>query len=103
MLKELPEDEFGPRINIREYSFLDNPSMPKQVTSWDHLMESLTLNFIVNHAIIIAVLAKKKNLRWKIHGLMFNYVKWEAKIVNYQIAQIPKECSDFQSTATKRL
>lgn len=63
MLKELPEDEFGPRINIREYSFLDNPSMPKQVTSWDHLMESLTLNFIVNHAIIIAVLAKKKNLR----------------------------------------
>ncbi|KAK4752266.1 hypothetical protein SAY87_021064 [Trapa incisa] len=35
MVKELPEEEFGPRINIREYSFLDNPSMSKQVKdSW---------------------------------------------------------------------
>lgn len=31
MLKEFPEDEFGPGINIREYSFFDNPLMPKQV------------------------------------------------------------------------
>ncbi|KAJ7943988.1 arabinosyltransferase [Quillaja saponaria] len=31
MLKELSEDEFGPRINIREYSLFDNPSMPTQV------------------------------------------------------------------------
>ncbi|KAI4370809.1 hypothetical protein MLD38_019118 [Melastoma candidum] len=31
MLKELPEDEFGPPINIREYSLLNNPAMPKQV------------------------------------------------------------------------
>lgn len=30
MLKELPEDEFGPRINIREYSLLDNPLMSKK-------------------------------------------------------------------------
>lgn len=37
MLKELPEDEFGPGISIREYSFLDNPSMPKQVNGQDHL------------------------------------------------------------------
>ncbi|CAI0441992.1 unnamed protein product [Linum tenue] len=28
MLKELPEEEFGPGIKIREYSFLDNPSLP---------------------------------------------------------------------------
>lgn len=35
MLKELPEDEFGPQINIREYSLFDNPLMPKQVKeSW---------------------------------------------------------------------
>ncbi|KAF3556970.1 hypothetical protein F2Q69_00011197 [Brassica cretica] len=35
MLKELPEDEFGPGIGIREYSFLDNPALPKQVKdSW---------------------------------------------------------------------
>ncbi|KAI6706882.1 hypothetical protein NL676_009844 [Syzygium grande] len=35
MLKEMPEDEFGPGINIREYSLLDNPLMPKEVKeSW---------------------------------------------------------------------
>lgn len=36
MLKEMPEDEFGPGINIREYSLLDNPLMPKEVKE-DHL------------------------------------------------------------------
>lgn len=35
MLKALPEEEFGPGINIREYSFLDNPLMPAKVKdSW---------------------------------------------------------------------
>ncbi|XP_010540709.1 PREDICTED: arabinosyltransferase XEG113-like [Tarenaya hassleriana] len=35
MLKELPEDEFGPGIGIREYSFFDNPLLPKHVKeSW---------------------------------------------------------------------
>ncbi|KAK4747966.1 hypothetical protein SAY87_014552 [Trapa incisa] len=35
MLKELSEDEFGPGIGFREYSFLDNPSVPKLVQdSW---------------------------------------------------------------------
>ncbi|KAF3454207.1 hypothetical protein FNV43_RR04654 [Rhamnella rubrinervis] len=34
MLKEMSE-EYGPHINIREYSFLDNPSIPKEVkSSW---------------------------------------------------------------------
>lgn len=31
MLKELPEEEFGPQIDIKEYSFFDNPSVPRQV------------------------------------------------------------------------
>ena len=31
MLNELPEDEFGPPIRIREYSLFANPSMPKKV------------------------------------------------------------------------
>lgn len=31
MLKQLPEDEFGPPIGIREYSLFDNPSMPQKV------------------------------------------------------------------------
>ncbi|KAF7829106.1 arabinosyltransferase XEG113-like [Senna tora] len=35
MLQALPEEEFGPGINIREYSILDNPSMPSEVkNSW---------------------------------------------------------------------
>ncbi|GFZ16298.1 xyloglucanase 113 [Actinidia rufa] len=35
MLKEMDEEEFGPGINLREYSFFDNPLMPKQVKeSW---------------------------------------------------------------------
>ncbi|KAL6501821.1 hypothetical protein OROGR_026954 [Orobanche gracilis] len=35
MLKELPEEEFGPGIHIREYSFFNNPSMPQQLKdSW---------------------------------------------------------------------
>ncbi|KAI3787173.1 hypothetical protein L1987_41439 [Smallanthus sonchifolius] len=35
MLKALPVDEFGPGINIREYSFFDNPLMTAQVKdSW---------------------------------------------------------------------
>ncbi|KAJ6700467.1 NUCLEOTIDE-DIPHOSPHO-SUGAR TRANSFERASE FAMILY PROTEIN [Salix koriyanagi] len=32
MLKEQPEEEFGPAINFREYSFLDNPSLPRHVS-----------------------------------------------------------------------
>ncbi|CAL4917748.1 unnamed protein product [Urochloa decumbens] len=31
MLKDLPKEEFGPPIDFREYSFLDNPSLPKEV------------------------------------------------------------------------
>ncbi|KAJ9549635.1 hypothetical protein OSB04_022178 [Centaurea solstitialis] len=35
MLKALPEEEFGPGIDIREYSLFDNPLMPAQVKeSW---------------------------------------------------------------------
>lgn len=31
MLKEMPAEEFGPGIGLREYSFFDNPLMPTQV------------------------------------------------------------------------
>ncbi|KAK9667670.1 hypothetical protein RND81_13G004000 [Saponaria officinalis] len=35
MLKDMSEQEFGPKIDIREYSFLDNPSLPPEVKeSW---------------------------------------------------------------------
>lgn len=35
MLKELSHEEFGPDINIREYSFFDNPYLPRQVCASD--------------------------------------------------------------------
>lgn len=31
MLDELPEAEFGQMIDFREYSFLENPLLPKKV------------------------------------------------------------------------
>lgn len=31
MLKDWPEEEYGPQINFREYSFFENPLMPRQV------------------------------------------------------------------------
>ncbi|KAJ7558802.1 hypothetical protein O6H91_04G056400 [Diphasiastrum complanatum] len=31
MLKQLPEEEFGPSIRFREYSFLENPRLPEKV------------------------------------------------------------------------
>jgi arabinosyltransferase len=31
MLKDLPKEEFGQHIDFREYSFLENPSLPKEV------------------------------------------------------------------------
>ncbi|KAL3330727.1 hypothetical protein AABB24_034515 [Solanum stoloniferum] len=35
MLKEMANEEFGPGINIREYSLFENPSMPQEVKkSW---------------------------------------------------------------------
>ncbi|RYQ81708.1 hypothetical protein Ahy_B10g100329 [Arachis hypogaea] len=34
MLKKLPEEEFGPEIAIREYSIIDNPSLPSEVNQF---------------------------------------------------------------------
>lgn len=34
MLKQLSEQDFGPGIDFREYSFLDNPLLPKMVLSY---------------------------------------------------------------------
>nr|CAB3499050.1 unnamed protein product [Digitaria exilis] len=31
MMKDLPKEEFGPHIDFREYSFLENPSLPKEL------------------------------------------------------------------------
>jgi hypothetical protein len=51
MLKNLPESEFGPQIDFREYSFLQNPSLPKHV-SFLLLSNYNTINWIVSFGII---------------------------------------------------
>lgn len=33
MLKKLPEEDFGPGIDFREYSIFDNPSLPAEVNN----------------------------------------------------------------------
>jgi hypothetical protein len=33
MLKDMSEEEFGPHIDFREYSFFENPSLTKEVVS----------------------------------------------------------------------
>lgn len=56
MLKDLAVEEFGPAINIREYSFLNNPLLPQQVNEYqlriklfsfyDLLLETLGWNVV---------------------------------------------------------
>nr|XP_016464404.1 PREDICTED: arabinosyltransferase XEG113-like isoform X1 [Nicotiana tabacum] len=51
MLKEMPDEEFGPGISIREYSLFENPSMPQEVKrSWldVHLCQEGSLGCQVN-------------------------------------------------------
>jgi len=40
MLKKLPEEEFGPQIDFREYSTLDNPSLPSEVINVNYIHSS---------------------------------------------------------------
>jgi len=37
MLKKLSEEEFGPQIDFREYSILDNPSLPSEVIKVNYI------------------------------------------------------------------
>ncbi|KAL5099752.1 hypothetical protein RYX36_004079 [Vicia faba] len=61
MLKELPEEEFGPRIDIREYSILDNPSLPLEVKkSWlnVHLCKEGTQDCIASNNVTVGGVLK---------------------------------------------
>lgn len=63
MLKDLPVEEFGPAINIREYSFLNNPLLPQQVNEYqwykfklflfyDLLRETLVWNVVSGKGVV---------------------------------------------------
>ncbi|GKC31233.1 ATP-dependent helicase BRM [Tanacetum coccineum] len=49
MLKALPEEEFGPGISIREYSFFDNPLMPTQRDDLEEGEIAMSGDAHVNH------------------------------------------------------
>lgn len=98
MLKELPEEEFGRGINFREYSFLDNPSMPQQVYASDlHRTEKpiIILTFCLSDIPITY-------FRWKIHGLMCIFVKKDHMVVMFQTAQVKREFSSYLSRVQKK-
>ncbi|XP_062211731.1 arabinosyltransferase XEG113-like isoform X2 [Phragmites australis] len=61
MLNDLPKEEFGPHIDFREYSFFENPSLPKQVKESllevqlcdDHSSRCSTANETNKHRILL--------------------------------------------------
>lgn len=98
MLKEQPEEEFGPAINFREYSFLDNPLLPRHVSKHHgiHMKGSL-----FHYLELWGLISLLDACRWKSRGLMFSFVKKEPKIVVRQTRQVGQEYSDFQNAAMK--
>lgn len=61
MLKELPEEEFGPQIDIKEYSFFENPSVPRQVNELHQITESLflTCNLLETYSLSLLVTGER--------------------------------------------
>lgn len=100
MLKELPEEEFGPIINIREYSFFDNPAVPRQACqNWPHMDGTLvfchpSLTREISHFDVC--------FRSRSHGSMYNFVKQDPLIVMYQPVRADRGCSNYPNSAVKK-
>jgi len=102
MLKELPEEEFGSGVDIREYSILDNPSLPSEVNKF-HFHPHLKLWILLSCCISFTKLMPGVlTFRWRCHGLMFSSVRMEPKIVLHQIIPLLGEYSNFQGIAMKK-
>lgn len=105
MLKDMPE-EFGPRISIREYSFFDNPLMPKQVyISLSSITSLCSTN--INVLLLFEQTSTKVhtceyNPRSRIHGSTFIFVTREQKIAVYRTKQFDRAWWDFPNEATKK-
>ena len=93
MLKDLPVEEFGPDINIREYSFLENPYMPQEVNA-SNLEQNNVHSVLYWHPHLL--------YRWKIHGLMCISVKKDRLVVVFQTAQIQLESSSSLSEVQRK-
>lgn len=100
MLKQLPEEEFGPGIDIREYSLLDNPSLPSEVNYMSFSFEIVIIPFFLY--LTRETYTGFLEFRWRIHGLMFSSVRKELKIVLHQIIPLLGEYSNFQGIAMKK-
>ncbi|KAF2308765.1 hypothetical protein GH714_017357 [Hevea brasiliensis] len=90
MLKQLPEEEFGPGISIREYSFLDNPSLPKQLKeSWldVHLCQEGTQDcFASNKTSSSGVLRFPNHSKEEMIKAVFSSFK-EVKVIQFSSMQ----------------
>ncbi|KAK7367134.1 hypothetical protein VNO80_09143 [Phaseolus coccineus] len=90
MLKELPEEEFGPGIDIREYSLLDNPSLPSEVKkSWldVHLCKEGTQDCVAsNNTTIGGVLKFPRHSNEETYKKIFSSFK-DIKVIQFSSMQ----------------
>ncbi|ESW30070.1 hypothetical protein PHAVU_002G122000 [Phaseolus vulgaris] len=90
MLKELPEEEFGPGIDIREYSLLDNPSLPSEVKkSWldVHLCKEGTQDCVAsNNTSIGGVLKFPRHSNEETYMKIFSSFK-DIKVIQFSSMQ----------------
>lgn len=102
MLKKLPEEDFGPGIDFREYSIFDNPSLPSEVNNAMILVSLITILRFLIYLLCLNLFALVLEFRWKSHGLMFSSVKKELKIVMDHIIPLLEEYLNFQGIAMKK-
>lgn len=90
MLNELPEDEFGPDIDFREYSILDNPSLPSEVKkSWldVHLCKEGTQNCNASNNVTVGgVLKFPKHSNEEMFMKVFSSFK-DVKVIQFSSMQ----------------
>ena len=105
MLHGLSEEEFGPQIHFREYSFLQNPSVPKHVKIllYQYAILSSSYSFSVAHTYIsIPITFFYYGFRWRNHYLMFNFVMHIPKDAIYPMEQLAVVSSNFPEIALSR-
>lgn len=102
MLKKLPEEDFGPGIDFREYSIFDNPSLPSEVNNAMILVSLIMIFRFLIYLLCLNLFALVLEFRWKSHGLMFSSVKKELKIVMDHIIPLLEEYLNFQGIAMKK-
>ncbi|OIT28358.1 PREDICTED: arabinosyltransferase XEG113 [Nicotiana attenuata] len=89
MLKEMPNEEFGPGISIREYTVFENPSMPQEVKkSWldVHLCQEGSLGCQVNSTSQTGVLKLPKHTNEETLKTVFSKFN-DVKVIQFSSMQ----------------